>query len=221
LWDYADVATRRFLIDGPRREKANQPVIDPAEIVLRKANEHRRLQEMIAYAEGSGCLRAAILRYFGDPAVRDRCDGCGRCRPYAIDAHERGLVLTILNAIVQCGERYGRRRIVAMLAGDTSDLPPALIDCEATGALAREQQATIERWLDGAITSGLVAVSNDRYRTLSLTPHGREVRSGRSQPPEIVAPRPAPRAMSGRHADGYDDLFFDERQFLRRRWGRF
>jgi ATP-dependent DNA helicase RecQ len=221
LWDYADVATRQFLIDGPRREKANQMPIDPAEIARRKANEHRKLQQMIAYAEGGGCLRAAILRYFGDRAVRERCDGCGRCRPNAIDAHERGVVLTILNAIVQAGERYGRRRIVAMLAGDTADLPPALIDQGATGALAREQPATIERWLDAAIASGLVAMSSDRYRTLALTPRGREVRSGRTEPPDLVAPKRAPRLMSWRRSGSYDDVFLDEPRLLRRRWRRF
>jgi ATP-dependent DNA helicase RecQ len=105
LWDYADVATRQFLIDNPRRDGARATPVDPAEIARRKEVDHRKLQQMIAYAEGGGCLRAAILRYFGDPVVRERCDGCGQCRPHAIDAYERGLVLTILNAIAQAGER--------------------------------------------------------------------------------------------------------------------
>ncbi|HET9194249.1 MAG TPA: RecQ family zinc-binding domain-containing protein [Vicinamibacterales bacterium] len=32
---------------------------------------------MIAYAQTAGCLRAAILRHFGDPAARDPCGACG------------------------------------------------------------------------------------------------------------------------------------------------
>ncbi len=189
LWDYADVATRQFLIDSPRRDKPGAVPIDPAETERRKTNEHRRLRQMIAYAEDCGCLRAAILRYFGDPAVRESCDGCGHCRPHALDAHERGVILTILNAIVQAGERYGRRRMGAMLVGDTTDLPAALVNQDATGALADERLETVDHWLGAAIEGGLVAVSSDRYRTLSLTPRGREVKSGRSALVELVAPR--------------------------------
>jgi ATP-dependent DNA helicase RecQ len=82
LWDYGDVATRLFLIDGPRRHKPGQrAALDPAEVARRKQLEHRKLQRMIDYADTTSCLRATILRYFGDPAVRDRCGSCGNCHP--------------------------------------------------------------------------------------------------------------------------------------------
>ena len=83
LWDDGDVATRRFLIDGPRRETnpMRRPSVDPSELARRKEIEHRRLREMIAYACSTGCLRAAILRHFGDPAVVDRCSACSNCDP--------------------------------------------------------------------------------------------------------------------------------------------
>src|SRR5262249_55623457 len=78
LWDCADVATRQFLIDSPRREKpaARAAPIDPAEAARRKELEHKKLQRMIEYANAAACLRATILGYFGDPAVRDRCIAC-------------------------------------------------------------------------------------------------------------------------------------------------
>ena len=81
LWDRGDVATRQFLIDSPRREKHGRPALhlDPAEFARRKAIEHSKLQRMIAYAGTDGCLRATILRYFGDPAVREPCGSCGNC----------------------------------------------------------------------------------------------------------------------------------------------
>jgi ATP-dependent DNA helicase RecQ len=85
LWDYADVATRQFLIDSPRRDKpghASTPG-DEEEIARRKALEHRKLQRLIEYADTSSCLRATILQYFGDPAAHDPCGSCGNCRPDA------------------------------------------------------------------------------------------------------------------------------------------
>ena len=81
LWDYGDVSTRRFLIDGPKKPRAGWPPIDPDEAERRKQIEHRKLDLMIEYARCGGCLRGAILRYFGDPAARDRCEACGNCKP--------------------------------------------------------------------------------------------------------------------------------------------
>ena len=140
LWDDSDVATRQFLIDSPRRDKPGQPAaaLDPVEVTRRKELEHAKLRRMIDYAETPECLRATILRYFGDPAVRERCDSCGNCRPGAIDAYERELVRKILSGIARGGERYGRHRIVAMLTGDTGELPPALAGLSTTGLLRHE-----------------------------------------------------------------------------------
>ena len=109
LWDYADVATREFLIDSPRRDKPGRSAaaIDPAEAASRKALEHRRLRRMIEYADAHGCLRATILRYFGDSGARERCETCGNCQPDAIDAYERELVRKILSGI---GTRRGALR---------------------------------------------------------------------------------------------------------------
>ena len=128
LWDPADVATREYLIDSPRRDRRERTAQtrDPAEVARRKELEHRKLRRMIEYADSAACLRAGILRYFGDAAARERCDACGSCRPGAIDRYERECVQTILTGIARAGERYGRFRIVAMLVGDTGSLPPSL-----------------------------------------------------------------------------------------------
>jgi ATP-dependent DNA helicase RecQ len=85
LWDHGNVATREFLIDSPKRQAPGRRTlaVDPEEVERRRAIEHRRLRQMVAYAESRGCLRAAILRYFGDPAVRDPCGSCSNCQPHA------------------------------------------------------------------------------------------------------------------------------------------
>jgi len=190
LWDYADVATRQYLIDSPRREKPGHktPAVDPEEAARRKALEHAKLQRMIEYAGSAACLRATILHYFGDPAVRDRCDACGVCRPGAVDAYERALVRTILSGIARAGERYGRHRIVAMLTGEDAGLPPALTRIATAGALRHETPEAVRAWVDASIAAGLIVVSPDQYRTLSLTPTGRDVTRGRAPQFEIARP---------------------------------
>src|SRR5436190_12576649 len=130
LWDYGDISTRRFLIDSPKRDtsahRRGQAPLDPEEAARRRALEHANLQRMVEYADAANCLRATILRYFGDPDVREPCGACATCCPGVLDHYERELVRKILAGIARAGERYGRNRIVAMLRGDTGHLPPAL-----------------------------------------------------------------------------------------------
>jgi ATP-dependent DNA helicase RecQ len=191
LWDYADVSTRQFLIDSPGRDRPGRQAAAPGpeEVARRKALEHRRLRRMIDYAETRSCLRATILRYFGDDsAVCQPCGACGRCRPGAIDAYEHELVRKILAGIARGGERYGRQRIVAMLTGNTSDLPPSLTGLSTTGLLRHETAETVGGWIDASIDAGLVTVAKAPYRTLTLTPHGHDVMRARATEPRIRRP---------------------------------
>ncbi|MFO7691911.1 MAG: ATP-dependent DNA helicase RecQ [Vicinamibacterales bacterium] len=200
LWNYADVRTREFLIDRGRDEQPDRQgvPVDPADVARRKELERKKLRRMVAYADATGCLRATILRYFGDPAAREPCGACGNCdRRATLGAADLELVRTILAGIAQAGERYGRRRIVAMLAGGVEDLPEALAELPASGALRAERPRTIEHWIAAAGGGGLIRVSEDQYRTLSLTPLGREVMDGRSAD-VIMAPPAAPPVKSGR-----------------------
>lgn len=191
LWDVEDVSTREFLIDAPRRDKPGRRGVDvdPADVLRRKEIEHRKLERMIAYADTRQCLRATILRYFGDPAVREPCGACGNCQPQgSLDAVDREVLRKILAGIARAGERYGRRKIVAMLIGDIAELPPPLTKLSTTGLLRHEEARTLEQWIDAAISGGLIAASTDRYRTLSLTPLGRDVMHGRVEEVRIAAP---------------------------------
>jgi len=213
LWDYADVTTRQFLIDCPRPSTRfarsgqalyGRPVqeVDPAEQARRKAIEHKKLQRMIAYADTADCLRATILRYFGDPAVVERCRSCGNCRPHGIDAYDLELIRKILSGIARAGERYGRRKVVAMLVGDTSELPPGLTALSTTGLLRHEPPATLDRWIDAGVAAKLIAISTDQYRTLSLTALGRDVMSGRTEHLQMETPVFAAALQSWRRVGG-------------------
>ena len=145
---------------------------------------------MVEYADTRACLRATILRYFGDPDVREPCGACANCCPDALDGYERELVRRILAGIARAGERYGRNRIVAMLLGDTSDLPAPLTRLSTTGLLRHESADGLHDWISACVGASLVSVSNDRFRTLSLTTEGRLAMRG--QLPALKVPRPMP-----------------------------
>ena len=189
LWNYADVKTREFLIDRGRDESSDRGrPLDPAEAERRKQLEMKKLRRMVAYADTSACLRATILRYFGDPAAVSTCGACGNCeRRTSADEGSLLLLRKVLSGVARSGERFGKRKIAAMLVG-ADDLPPALSALSTTGLLRDESPAIVERWIDAACGADLLSMSADEYRILRLTPLGREVMTGRVTDVAITPP---------------------------------
>jgi ATP-dependent DNA helicase RecQ len=199
LWDYADVETRRYLIDCPRKDNSGHrrgAPLDPEEAARRRTLEHAKLGRMMEYADTRACLRATILRYFGDPDAREPCGACANCCPDALDGYERELVRKILAGIARGGERFGRSRIVAMLVGDTTDLPESLAHLSTTGLLRHESAEALHEWISACVRASLVGVSDDRFRILSLTAEGRQAMRDKS--PNLKVERPMPPLPSRR-----------------------
>ena len=236
LWNYADVKTREFLIDREREEqqqngvrpvfpaarrKLDQTPICPEDVARRKQIEHKKLRRMVAYADTSGCLRATILRYFGDPAAREPCGACGNCdRQAPLDEAAREFVRKILSGIVRAGERFGRRKIAAMLAGDMDDLPESLTHLSTTGLLQHAGTRSVEQWIDAAGGAGLIRTSDDQYRTLSLTPLGRDVMAGRVDDVRMAAPVERRPAKAGRRAGSRGPAKREAKRGRTARWGQ-
>ena len=193
LWNYADVKTREFLIDRDRDPARAAAPLDPADIARRKEIEHKKLRRMVAYANSAGCLRATILRYFGDAAACEPCGACGNCaRRAPTGPADRLLIRKVLSGIARARERYGRRKIAAMLVGNVDELPAPLTQLSTTGLLKHEHQRTIERWIEAACSAGLIRASEDQFQTLALTPLGRDVMVGRVEDVNIAAPNVRP-----------------------------
>jgi ATP-dependent DNA helicase RecQ len=194
LWNYVDVRTREFLIEredadeDPRRPKGPT---DLEQRERRRELERKKLRRMIAYADSTGCHRATLLGYFGEKDVPSRCGACGNCgRRRALDPDQLLLLRKILSGVARGGERWGKRRIAAMLTGRLEDLPDRLTGLSTTGLLDGERPKTVEEWIDAAVGAGLLAASEDAYRTLSLTRPGRDVMAGRVARVELTLPEP-------------------------------
>ena len=196
LWNYVDVRTREFLIErededeDPRRPRGP---VDPEHRERRRELERRKLRRMIAYADSAGCHRATLLGYFGEKDVPPRCGACGNCgRRRALDAGQLLLLRKILSGVARGGERWGMRRIAAMLTGRLEGLPERLTALSTTGLLEGESPRVVEEWIEAAVGAGLLSATDDSYRTLALTREGREVMAGRSGRVEMTL-REAPR----------------------------
>ena len=190
LWNYVDVKTREFLIDKRGDEDGRDGMeADPVEQDRRRTLEHLKLRRMVAYADGTGCLRMTILRYFGDPDAGADCQSCGNClRRASLTDDQLLFVRKVLSGIARGGERWGRRKVAAMLAGHLDDLPDALRSLTTTGLLNEHDPKIIEKWIDALEGAGALASSPDVYRTLRLTALGRDIMAGRQVSLSLLVP---------------------------------
>jgi ATP-dependent DNA helicase RecQ len=190
LWNYADVKTREFLIERRSDEDdGDSGALTEEDVAHRVELERRKLRRMVAYADSAACLRHTILRYFGDPAAGQDCGACGNCRRRtALTVEQLLLARKILSGVARGGERWGRRKIAAMLTGQVDDLPEALIGLTTTGLLRDQDVRIIEKWIDALEGAGALRSSPDIYRTLRLTAHGREIMAGRIGDVSLVVP---------------------------------
>lgn len=197
LWNYIDVKTREFLIDmrddGPDgshdEDQRGHVKADPAEVERRRALEHLKLKRMVSYADSAGCLRMTILRYFGDPDAGADCQSCGNClKRSELTEDQLLLVRKILSGVARAGERFGRRKIAAMLTGKIEELPDSLVSLTTTGLLSEHEPQLIEKWIDSLVGAGALVTSPDIYRTLRLSSRGRNVMAGRETSFTLLVP---------------------------------
>jgi ATP-dependent DNA helicase RecQ len=185
LWNYVDVRTREFLIEQTDEQGASE------HRERRRELDRSKLSRMIAYADSAGCYRATILGYFGERDAAPECGFCGNCaRRRELSEDDLLRLRKILSGVARGGERWGKRRIVAMLTGDLDGLPDSLAGLSTTGILAADGARVVADWIDAAQGGGLLAATADAYRTLSLTRTGRDVMAGRATRVALSVPEP-------------------------------
>jgi len=196
LWNYVDVRTREFFIERESEEddpRSRRFAADPVQRERKRELDRAKLKRMIAYADTASCLRATILRYFGERDAVTRCGFCGNCgRREAMGDEDLLRLRKILSGVARGGERWGKRKIAAMLTGNLDGLPEPLTRLSTTGILSQEGAKSVEAWIDSALGADLLRASDDVYRTLSLTRLGREVMAGRAAGVEVAPPRTDP-----------------------------
>lgn len=126
LYNGQDIITAKYLINNGEPN----PELTPQQQAAIRAQDMRRLQQMIDYATGNGCLRGSILRYFGEKAP-ERCDNCSQClgKRYA-QAEEAGNAAEV---------RTHARRTDTQLGVPEIKLPPPRKK-KASAPVAAEEQ---------------------------------------------------------------------------------
>ena len=79
------------------------------QVVTARAKE--RLKQMTFYATGGGCLRAKILRYFGETAEKPFCGNCSGCMAREEERDVSRQAGQIVAAVIAMNGRYGKATV--------------------------------------------------------------------------------------------------------------
>ncbi len=196
LFAPADVQTAQYLIDS-----------GDAEPEVRRA-DRQRLHQMEHYCKTPDCLRATLLRYFGEEAP-DRCGHCGNCACALAREDMTEAAQKILSAVVRVERRLGfglgPGTIVKLLRGsrDKRVRERGLQDLPTYGALARSTEKQIAAWIDALVEQGYLRLKGEPYQGLYATALAGDVlfrgarverlfRQARAEPGPDTRPDPGP-----------------------------
>ena len=136
----------------------------------RKELEIKKLQSMIDFCESKECLRAFILKYFGEENVREYCNNCSNClnsdelRDYTIEAQK------ILSCVYRTRERYGVAVLIDVLRGMVGPkiINDKLNELTTYGIMREYSSKFIRDLIKALIDFGYVNLKEGTYSMLQL-----------------------------------------------------
>ncbi len=177
LWNGADFNLRRRLID----RDPGDVELDEGQREQAKRNRFRLLSQMEGYCRTTDCLRAYILRYFGEDG-RDRegaspapagARGCGNCSncltPFEADDVTEA-ARAIMRFVSRHPGRFGKALIADVLHGaNTERIRSLRLDSDSEyGKLAELPIARVRDTVEQLIGSGYLAVSMGQYPVIGM-----------------------------------------------------
>lgn len=173
LYGYNDVKLAEFMIKNSPREDEK---LEERDLI--------RLRKMQSYVGTNGCLRAFILRYFGEKA-NNSCGNCGNCcgnfetADITIDAQK---ILSCIYRLKQRGRSVGKALICRILTGsrDKRILDEGYDTLTTYGIMSNVPTGKVRDIINYLEGEGYIAVSGE-YSVCTLTDKANEfIKSKRS-----------------------------------------
>ena len=175
FWNDSDIATCRFFIE---QETGNE-ALTPDEQQLVRSSQRRRLAAMVSYCMTTDCLRATILRYFGEQSERtSKVPICGNCSNCDGDVDAVDVTLTARSAMRCVHEhrgRFGKGVVADILTGSKQAKILAWgLDRSRTYGVVDEPAATVKEIIELLAAGEYLEISEGRYPLVGLGPRARE-----------------------------------------------
>lgn len=178
LYGARDIITAKFLINN---SDPNPELSEEQQTAVRQG-ELYKLEHMIRYATGTGCLRACILRYFGEE-TGEYCGACSNC----LESYESDDITAdakrVLTCVSETRQRYGMSVIADVLKGSKSErLTGRRLDrTDSYGTMSMYTLGRIKDIINALLIEDCLTVTDAEYPVLMLTERSADVLTGKRQ----------------------------------------
>lgn len=195
LWNGHDFSLRRYFIE----KDVPDDTLSPEEREFARQNRYRLLAQMEGYCQTTGCLRAYILRYFGDegalgiegapcggavgtvsasgaPGAGEGCGNCSNCLTRYEVEDVTDVALAALRMVAATGGRFGKALIADVLHGANTEKIRQfdLLNAPGYGAVGEVPLKRIKDVLDQLVGRGYLVQSQGRFPVVGLGPRADE-----------------------------------------------
>lgn len=224
LYAPQDVRTNQYLIE----HESDNPELSAEQAAAVKENQRRALRRMAQYCTTSECLRAMILRYFGEDAAGE-CGNCSNCEGEFDVVDVTREAHSILECVSELRQRYGKTVILDVLRGGRGERIRRLrlenVGCY--GTLRGVGEERLRAVMDEMLRTGVLTADDGEYPVLRMGRSAGAVlyegarvmmkvkRHQAKRPEERLPDMPAKKRSNAQISD--DDPLFAALKALRRR----
>lgn len=214
-WNDADIVTCRYFIE----QDAGNERLDEAEKEAVRAAQRRMLEAMVGYCHTADCLRAHILRYFGEDAP-DECGNCSNCLEESRKVDVTFQARAIMRCVHELRGRFGKGVVASVLRGAATKriTELGLDSCRTFGALPGESEALIKAVTELLAAREHLTITEGSYPKVGLGPRMREAaEDGFQLFMKPLAPKRARKAATPPLPADCDTELFERLRALRKR----
>lgn len=180
-----------ILLYHSRDEFVHKYLIDQSvEDEKRKRIELAKLRSMVDYAFTGGCLRKAMLAYFGEHVTWEKCHNCSNCLGVQSSQDMTEEAKALCEVVRSTGSHYGATFIAQIAKGIMNErIRKYSFDrLEVFGILRNYDEKDIKSLLRQLVLSGYLVSTGGEYPVLQLTGNGRRLLAGFGKVESRMAP---------------------------------
>ena len=165
LYSKQDVSTNLFLIEKDKENEELDPITRHE--VLEKDRD--RLKQMTYYCTTTDCLRAHMLRYFGEQSP-NFCGNCSNCNANSKEIDITVEAQKIMSCIIRAGERFGMLTIIDILRGSKNEkIRNSHLDTLTTyGIMESVPKEYIRQVIEFLLVQSYIQATTDGYQVLKI-----------------------------------------------------
>ncbi|MBE6753014.1 MAG: DNA helicase RecQ [Ruminococcaceae bacterium] len=182
LYSPQDIITNRRIMEYSDEDNENLTAEQQEEIRKRAV---RRLNRMVDYCTGLGCLRAYILRYFGERPA-ESCDNCGNCCSHieTMDATvEAQKIISCVIRMENLGRNFGKGVVLDVLRGQRTEMVErySLDSIKTFGAMSDTPLINARAILNALLQTQWLEQTDGEYPVICSTPRSGELLRGEAR----------------------------------------